>query len=138
MPTFTDTEVAVREPIATQIPQTNAVRIDIVLEAGRKRAFVAPDGLPLIKAAQQAAWYCTDRDTNVVVRFERESPFGMKEFPVPRDGTAVPSGAVKGAAAVCSECPAKPLPHREGHFKYSVVEVKTNAILADPEIIIRN
>lgn len=124
---------------AVRVPTATWVGIEIATVNGKKVAYPLLDPIPVSKGAQQEVlWYCTDPTADIMIEFRKGSPF-IKPGPFHVIGEdTVSSGHVDVKTPFCTECPAKPRPHKQGHHKYTIVDTKTNQVLADPEVIIRN
>ncbi|HVO81962.1 MAG TPA: hypothetical protein VMT28_14595 [Terriglobales bacterium] len=127
---------------AVRVPTATWVGIEIATVSGKKVAYPMLDPVPVSRSAQQEViWYCTDPTADITIEFPKGSPF-IKTGPYRVMGEdSVSSGHVKPGADVCLECPARPKPgekHVKGHYKYRIVDTKTQEVLADPEVIIRN
>jgi hypothetical protein len=124
---------------AVRVPTATWVGIEIATVKGEKVAYPLLDPIPLSKSAQhEVLWYCTDPTTDITIEFPAGSPF-IKQGPYRVVGEdTVSSGHVRPDVPVCMECPTEPRPHRQGHYKYRIIDNKTHKMLADPEIIIRN
>lgn len=122
-----------------RVPTATWVGIEIATVNGKKVAYPLLDPIPLSKSAQhEVLWYCTDPTTDLTIEFPGGSPF-LKRGPFSVMGEdTVSSGHVRPDAMVCTECPTKPRPHQQGHYKYTIRDTKTKQVLADPEVIIRN